>query len=98
MIPITAGTEVPADCDGSTNPAPRSAPASREVLIGRRFFDAFSWSGDCACAPAAKQHLLSATNFVAGSMRGVLGPALDPASGTGIQVFEPLSKVDFPVQ
>ncbi len=102
LIPLSAGTVPPADCvivdGGVSNPDGVAEPNPREVLIGRQFFDLFSYSSDCACASASKQHLVGPAASVAGTMSGILVPALDASSQATYQVFEPLSKAGFPVQ
>jgi len=105
MIPLQAvsrpvGVEafVASACDtGMTpyaNPPSVELPDPREILIGRRFFDSFSWSTDCACADAT--HLLSESTSTDGPMVGVLGLEVNPSTGEGYQVFDPLSKAQFP--
>jgi len=101
MIPLSAGYAPPMDCDTSTtpptNPPTRDGHAPDAVLIGRRFFDGFSYSADCACAAEPKQHSLASGSFVEGKMMGVLGLELGSGSGDAHQVFQPLSKDLFPV-
>jgi hypothetical protein len=98
MIPLSAGTTPPAECVESLNPAGVANPDAREVLMGRQFFDVFSYSSDCACAAASKQHLLTSANFIDGTLSGILIMELDSSSSATYQVFEPLSKALFPVR
>jgi hypothetical protein len=98
MIPLSAGTAPPADCTQNANPASVAKPDAREVLMGRQFFDVFSYSSDCACAAASKQHLLTSASFIDGALSGILILELDSASSATYQVFEPLSKALFPVR
>lgn len=97
MIPASAGAPSAAGCTGETNPPTTPHPDAREVLIGRQFFSTFWASTDCACAAASKQHLLSPTSTVRGTVRGVLVLQAHPGARNAFQVFEPLSRAGFPV-
>jgi hypothetical protein len=97
MIPASAGAPAPSGCNGNANPPGIASPDPREVLIGRQFFSTFWASTDCQCAAASKQHLLAPTGTLVGSIRGLLVLEALPGSLRGYQVFQPISKMSFPV-
>ena len=99
VIPSSAVTTnaSAAGCMGNGNPTGLALPDPREVLIGREFFKEFFASTDCSCALLNKQHLLSATSSLSGSIRGVLIPEITPGSTALFQVFHPTSKANFAI-
>jgi len=98
MISASAGATAATACNATTNPTGVSTPAAGEILVGRQFFHNFTYSTDCACAAAHHQILLTSANFVSGTATGILILETPKGSTTAYQVFEPLSKTDFPVQ
>lgn len=95
MIPASRGAPAAGDCVNGENPPTASPAPDGEILIGRQFYDGFWASSDCACAVAHKQHLISSFSTLTGPVRGVL--ILEQMHGFTVQVFEPLSKADFPI-
>jgi hypothetical protein len=92
-----AATGTADGCSSNGNPIGLAKPDGREVLIGREFYKEFFASTDCSCAAASKQHLLSTSSTVVGSISGILTPEIKAGSSSIYQVFHPLSKADFPI-
>ncbi len=98
LIPASlAPPDIVNGCSGSGNPLGVAKPDGRELLIGREFYKEFFASTDCACAAASKQHLLSTSSAVVGSVLGVLTPEIKAGASSVYQVFHPLSKANFPI-
>jgi hypothetical protein len=98
MIQKSAGSTAPSACAGAANPAARTAPDPKEILIGRQFFNQFLFGADCACAANTNLKIVSPQGAVSGPVLGYLILEQDKASPAAYQVFEPAANQTFPIK